>query len=82
MVFMDDARAYVGLRRPSGRVEHSVKGYVNDMVHTNGIESNWAILKRACIGVFRHVSPKHLGRYTNEFSVADTTHVRWISKNR
>ena len=82
MVFMDDARAYVGLHRPSGRVDHSVKGYVNDMVHTNGIESHWAILKRAYIGVFRYVIRKHLGRYPNEFSGADTAHVRWISKNR
>ena len=79
---MDDARAYVCLHRPSGRVEHSVKVYMNDMVHANGIESHWAILKRAYKDVFLHVSPKHLGGYTNEFSGADTAHVRWISKNR
>ena len=37
-------------------------------VHTNGIESVWAVLKRGIYGVYHQVSEKHLQRYVNEFS--------------
>ena len=36
------------------------------MAHTNGIESVWAVLKRALVGTHHHVSVKHLHRYVNE----------------
>lgn len=49
-------------------VRHSVKEYVNGMVHTNGIESFWALLKRGYVGTYHKMSKKHLGRYVNEFS--------------
>ncbi len=35
-------------------------------LHTNGIESFWAILKRAVIGSYHHVSTKYLQNYVNE----------------
>lgn len=35
-------------------------------LHTNGIESFWAILKRAIIGSYHHVSTKYLQSYVNE----------------
>lgn len=35
---------------------------------TNSIESVWAVLKRGLHGVYHHASPKHLGRYVNEFT--------------
>ncbi len=38
------------------------------MVHTNGIESFWSMLKRAHKGTFHKISKKHLHRYVNEFT--------------
>ena len=38
------------------------------MAHTNGIESFWAMLKRAHQGVYHKISPKHLQLYVNEFA--------------
>ena len=49
-------------------VKHSLKEYVRGDVHTNGIESLWATLKRAHKGTFHKMSPKHLNRYVQEFA--------------
>jgi transposase len=61
--------------RPLGRVgfdhktiKHREHKYVDGDIHTNGIESFWAQLKRSINGTFHHVSPKHLQKYLNEFS--------------
>lgn len=67
----DEHAAYMGLgglffKRES--VNHSGGEYVRGAVHTNGIESVWAVMKRGLHGVYHHASPKHLGRYVNEFA--------------
>jgi transposase-like protein len=49
-------------------VNHGAGEYVRQGVHTNGIESVWAVMKRGLHGVYHHASPKHLGRYVNEFT--------------
>ena len=49
-------------------VRHSIKEYVNDMAHTNGIESFWSMLKRGYVGTYHKMSKKHLGRYVTEFA--------------
>ena len=49
-------------------VRHSVKEYVRDQAHTNGIESFWAMLKRGYVGTYHKMSVKHLGRYVHEFA--------------
>lgn len=69
IIYTDDARAYNGLKgyRHSS-VNHSAKEYVRGKVHTNSIESVWAVLKRGLHGVYHKASPKHLARYVNEFS--------------
>lgn len=70
-VYSDQNAGYVGLRERGFRVEsvnHSVKEYVRDQAHTNGIESFWALLKRGYHGTYHKISPKHLQRYVNEFA--------------
>ncbi len=48
-------------------VLHREGEYVNGNVHTNGVESFWAQLKRSINGTFHHVSRQHLQKYLNEF---------------
>ena len=48
-------------------VKHSVHRYVCGHIHTNGIESFWAMFKRAHKGTFHKMSDKHLQRYVTEF---------------
>ena len=68
-VYTDDHPGYVGLQGFKHQtVKHSAKEYVNDNVHTNGIESVWALLKRGIHGTFHHISVKHLDRYVSEFA--------------
>ena len=50
-------------------VKHSVKEYVDEQVHINGMESFWSMLKRAHKGTCHKISKKHLDRYVNEFVV-------------
>ena len=50
-------------------MNHSIGEYVReDIIHTNGIESVWALLKRQIIGIHHYVSPKHLSRYLDEMT--------------
>ena len=47
-------------------VNHGLEEYVRGPIHTNSIESVWAIFKRSLQGVHHAVSPKHLPRYLAE----------------
>ena len=68
-VYTDDAKAYRGMpSREHEAVKHSISEYVREQAHTNGIESFWAMLKRAHKGTFHKLSPKHLDRYVQEFA--------------
>ena len=68
VVYTDEAKAYEGIPNPHETVKHSVSEYVRGMVHTNGMESFWSMLKRAHKGTFHKMSPKHLHRYVSEFA--------------
>jgi len=67
-IYTDDHAGYRGLPFPHEVVKHSLGEYVRDDAHTQGIESFWAMLKRAHKGTFHKISPKHLQRYVNEFA--------------
>jgi transposase-like protein len=45
-----------------------VRNYKSLRVHTNTVESYFALLKRGHYGVYHKMSAKHLGRYCDEFS--------------
>ncbi|MDE2674466.1 MAG: IS1595 family transposase [Paracoccaceae bacterium] len=64
--FTDNNTAYSGLEKRQS-VNHSIGEYVRGKVHTNGIESFWAMFKRAHKGTYHKMSPKHLQRYVDEF---------------
>ena len=49
-------------------VRHSAGEYVAGEVHTNCIESLWAMLKRGIVGTYHHISPKHTERLATEFA--------------
>ncbi len=69
MLYTDEAPAYKGLKNYSHEsVNHKDKEYTRGTVHTNGIESVWAVMKRGLHGVYHHASKKHLARYVNEFT--------------
>ncbi len=67
----DEATAYGnigGLFFEHQTINHSAGEYSRNGITTNSIESVWAVLKRGLHGVYHHASPKHLGRYVNEFT--------------
>lgn len=76
-VVTDEFSSYLGLTQDGYThmtVNHSAGEYVRDFcIHTNGIESFWALLKRGHYGIFHHMSAKHLHRYVNEFAFRQNT---------
>lgn len=68
VIYTDEHPAYRQLneRYQHSTVVHSAKEFVNGKVHTNGIESVWAVTKRGLNGVYHQWSEKHLARYVNE----------------
>ncbi len=68
-IHTDDSRIYRRLPHRHETVCHSAGEYARGDVHTNGIESVWAVLKRSIAGTWHHVSAKHLHRYVNEASM-------------
>jgi len=64
----DEFKGYIGIKKfmPHKTVNHQV-WYVDGDIHTNSIESFWAILKRGIVGQFHKVSVRHLPKYLDEF---------------
>lgn len=71
-VVTDEFASYRGLNSKGyihHTVNHSAGEYVRHFcIHTNGIESFWALLKRGHYGIYHYMSAKHLHRYVSEFA--------------
>ncbi len=68
----DESRVYPTIGKEfsgHGTVNHSADEYVRlgGFIHTNTIESYFAILKRGVYGTFHSISEQHLPRYLAEF---------------
>jgi len=69
-VYSDDHESYKEMKNHKHEsVNHSGGEYVRGDVHTNGMESFWALFKRGYYGVFHHFTRKHLTRYLAEFDM-------------
>jgi transposase-like protein len=66
-LYTDFLASYQGLASEYGHkvVDHAVE-YVNGLVHTNGLENFWSLLKRGLGGTYVSVEPFHLFRYLDE----------------
>lgn len=66
-VYTDLLLSYEGLETDYAHrvVDHAVE-YVNGMIHTNGLENFWSLLKRGIGGTYVSVEPFHLFRYLDE----------------
>ena len=69
-IYTDEYTSYARLKRVYDHevVKHSQHQYVKGRVHTNTIESFWAILKRGIFGIYHFTSKKHLQLYVDEFA--------------
>lgn len=69
ILMTDDYRGYIPFKNflTHQSVNHSQKQWANGLIHTNTIESFWAILKRGITGQYHHLSDKYLNRYITEF---------------
>src|SRR5688572_27563688 len=68
--YTDELRSYLGLEDENTRhetVNHTAYEWVRGVVHTNGIENVWSLLKRSLVGAFHLVSVKHLDSYLHEW---------------
>jgi transposase-like protein len=61
----DEWRAYRDTGFQHEVINHAVE-YVNGIVHTQGIENFWSLLKRGLHGTYISVEPFHLFRYIDE----------------
>ena len=71
LILTDEHSSFRGLARDyiHHTVNHSAGQYVRKFyIHTNGIESVWALFKRQIIGTHHYLSPKHLNRYLGEMT--------------
>lgn len=66
-LYTDALLSYEGLAGEFAHqvVDHAVQ-YVDGMVHTNGLENFWSLLKRGINGTYVSVEPFHLFRYLDE----------------
>ncbi len=75
----DEAAIYTKVGRTfaeHGVVRHGAQEYSRGDIHSNTVESSFAILKRGLYGTFHSVSEAHLQRYATEFDF------RWNTRQK
>jgi transposase-like protein len=65
-VYTDALQSYRGMTDYVHEAIDHAETYARENVHTNGLESYWALLKRALHGTYISVEPFHLFRYLDE----------------
>ena len=71
MLITDDWRTYRPLKREfidHKVINHSAGHYVQGDVHTNTIEGFFGNLKTGMRGAYKHVSPRYLQSYLDEYA--------------
>jgi len=70
-IISDDFSSYMGIGKEfSGghhTVAHGTREYVRGDIHTQTVESSFAILKRGIVGIYHNVSRQYLHRYLWQF---------------
>jgi len=68
VLMTDEFKGYLGIHKIMDHkvIDHTV-WYVDGDIHTNTIESFWALLKRGIIGQYHKVSIQYLPKYIDEF---------------
>lgn len=69
LIITDEFTAYktIGKLYKHERINHSVS-YVRGVIHTNGVENVWSLLKRSIIGAYHKVSRDYLPLYLAELA--------------
>jgi transposase-like protein len=67
-LYTDELLSYARLGRiyPHESVDHGNGEYVRGDVHTNSVDSFWALFKRGYHGVYHQMSRKHMQKYVDE----------------
>jgi transposase-like protein len=66
-VYTDQLKSYDGLDLYyQHKVINHAEKYADGVVHTNGLENYWSLLKRMIRGTYVSVEPFHLFRYLDE----------------
>jgi transposase-like protein len=63
---------HIGKMLPHDVIRHNSE-YVRGEIHTQGIESFWAVLKRGLIGTYHHVDAGYLAQYVAEYEFRHNT---------
>ncbi len=70
-VYSDDHGSYRSLAKRGYNhrtINHTQLKYVSGVTHTQNIENLWSNIKRGITGVYRHVDPKYLQAYVDEYA--------------
>lgn len=70
-IITDDLPAYKGIGKHfeggHDSMNHSTRHYVRGDIHTNTVESSFAVVKRGIMGIYHNVSREYLHRYIWQF---------------